>query len=141
MLDFKVSILPLLTVAIANFVLSWLYYSPIVPWFKTWEKGVGMDITKTKMNEEDLKDMPRLMIGALIATFLFSYGLQVLIHSLNATTFVNGAVIGFVAWFTFSVTHSLNTQFEGRKPVVLLINNCLYLFAYSLFGGIIAIWK
>jgi len=141
MLDFKVSILPLLTVAIANFVLSWLYYSPIVPWFKVWGKGVGMDITKTKATEEDLKNMPRLMLGALIATFLFSYGLQVLIHSLNATNFFNGAVIGFVAWFTFSVTHSLNTQFEGRKPVVLLINNCFYVFAYSLFGGIIAIWK
>ncbi|MBC8061368.1 MAG: DUF1761 domain-containing protein, partial [Clostridiaceae bacterium] len=76
---------------------------------------------------------PRLMVGALIATFLFSYGLQVLIPSLNATNFVNGAVIGFVAWFTFSVSHSLNTQFEGRKPVVLLINNCcMYLHIHCL---------
>lgn len=141
MLDFNVSIGPLLTIAIANFVISWLFYSPIVPWFKVWQIGVGMDPAKTNMTQEDLKDMPRLMVGALIATFLFSYGLQVFIHSLKANNFLEGAAIGVVAWFTFTVTHSLNTQFEGRKPVILFINNCLYILAYSIFGGIIAIWK
>jgi len=141
MLNFNVSILPLITVSIVNFVLSWLFYSPFVPWFSQWQKGVGMDPSKTKATEEDLKNMPRLMVGAVIATFLFSYGLQVLIHSLNATEFLSGAVIGFVAWLAFSVTHSLNTQFEGRKPVVLIINNCLYLLAYSMFAGIFAIWR
>lgn len=141
MLNFNVSILPLITVAVVNFIFSWLFYSPIVPWFKTWQNGVGMDPAKTKMTEEDLKDMPRLMGGAVVATFLFSYGLQVLVHSLSATDFISGARIGFVAWLTFSVTHSLNTQFEGRKPVVLIINNCLYLLVYSLFAGIFAIWR
>jgi uncharacterized membrane protein len=141
MLNFNVSILPLLTVAIVNFVLSWLFYSPMVPWFKVWQIGVGMDPSKTEMTQEDKKAMPRLMGGALLATFLFSYGLQVFIHSLKATNFQDGALIGFVAWFAFAVTHSLNTQFEGRKPVILLINNCLYILAYSIFGGIIAIWK
>lgn len=141
MLDFKVSILPLFIIAIANFILSWLYYSPVVPWFKAWQIGVGMDPDKKSMTQEDLKDMPRLMGSALVATFLFSYGLQVLIHSLKANNFIQGAAIGVVAWFTFAVTHSMNTQFEGRKPIVLLINNCLYILAYSIFGGIIAMWK
>ena len=62
-------------------------------------------------------------------------------NSLHAKDFASGAAIGFVAWFAFSVTHSLNTQFEGRKPIILLINNFLYIIAYVVFGGIIAIWR
>lgn len=44
MLDFSVSIIPLFTITAVNFALSWLYYSPVAPWFKSWAKGVGMDL-------------------------------------------------------------------------------------------------
>jgi hypothetical protein len=141
MIDFHVSIVPLFVLAIGNFFLSWIYYSPAVPWFKTWQRSIGVDPNKTSMSEEDKKSMPRLMGGAVLATFLLSYGLQVVVHSIGATTFFTGAVAGIVCWFTFAVTHSLNTQFEGRKPVLLLINNVHYLITYAVFGGIIAIWK
>jgi len=141
MLDFSVSLPALLVIAIGNFILSWVYYSPAVPWFKAWQIGVGMDPEKKTMTEEDKKAMPRLMIGALVATFLFSYGLQIVIHSLKLVDFGAGALAGIVAWFTFAVTHSLNTQFEGRKPLVLVINNAWYLITYAVFGGIIAVWK
>ena len=85
--------------------------------------------------------MPRLMGGALVEPLLLSYGLQVVIHSIKATDFGTGALVGLVAWLGFVVTHSLNTQFEGRKPIVLVINNCLYVVTYVVFGGIIAIWR
>jgi hypothetical protein len=49
--------------------------------------------------------------------------------------------VGLVAWLAVVVTHSLNTQFEGRKPVVLLINNCLYALTYVVFGGVVAVWR
>jgi UDP-N-acetylmuramyl pentapeptide phosphotransferase/UDP-N-acetylglucosamine-1-phosphate transferase len=141
MIDFSVSLWPLLAVALVNFVLSWVYYSPLAPWFKVWQKSVGFDPNKTEMTEQDKKDMPRLMGGALVATFIFSYGLQMVVHSVHAQDFLSGALVGVVAWFTFAITHSLNTQFEGRKPVVLLINNGLYLLTYAGFGGLIAVWK
>lgn len=141
MIDFSVAVLPLIVVAIANFILSWLYYSPSVPWFKAWQIGVGMDVNKTEMTEEDKKQMPRLMGGALVATFLFSYGLQVLIHSIKVNDFLGGVLVGVVVWLGFAVTHSLNTQFEGRKPIVLVINNVWYLISYAVFGGIVAVWN
>jgi hypothetical protein len=139
MLDFRFSWLPFVLVAVANFILSWLYYSPAVPWFKAWQKGIGMDPGKREMTEEDRRAMPRLMGGAAIATLLFSYGLQVLVHSVKAETFLQGALVGFLAWVAFSVTHSLNTQFEGRRPIVLVINNALYLLTYGCFGGLVAV--
>jgi UDP-N-acetylmuramyl pentapeptide phosphotransferase/UDP-N-acetylglucosamine-1-phosphate transferase len=141
MLHFEVSWLPLVVVALVNFVLSWLYYSPVVPWFKTWQISTGMDPNKKEMTEEDKKAMPRLMGGALVATFLFAYGLQVVVHSVGAADFGSGALAGLVVWAAFAVTHSLNTQFEGRKPVVLVINNVLYLLTYAGFGGLVAVWK
>jgi len=141
MLDFSISVLPFVVVAVANFFLSWLYYSPMVPWFKAWQKGTGMDPNKTEMTEEDRKAMPRLMGGAAVATLLFAYGLQVAVHSLKAADFVSGAVVGALLWLAFAVSHSLNTQFEGRKPVVLVINNVWYLITYAVFGGIFAVWK
>ena len=141
MIDFTVSIAPLVTIAVVNFILSWLFYSPVVPWFKTWQINVGMDPNKTEMTEEDKKAMPRLMGGAVVATFLFSYGLQVIVHSVHAADFATGALTGLVLWFGFAVMFGLNTQFEGRKPMLLVINNALYLITFTVFGGIIAIWK
>lgn len=141
MLHFEVSWLPLVVVAVANFFLSWVYYSPVVPWFKAWQIGTGMDPNKKEMTEEEKKMMPLLMGGALVASFLFAYGLQVVVHSTPAGDFLAGAVVGVVVWFAFAVTHSLNTLFEGRKPVVLVINSVWYLVTYAGFGGLVAVWK
>jgi predicted membrane protein len=140
MLDFSVSLWPLLVVAVANFILSWIYYSPAVPWFKAWQVAVGMDPNKKEMTEEDKKAMPGLMFGALVATFLLSYGLQVVIHSLKATDFVSGLVIGVVAWLVFAVTQGLNARFEGKKFVLFIINSVWYLITYAGFGGLVAVW-
>jgi len=137
----NLSVFPLLTVAFANFFLSWLYYSPAAPWFKAWQIGVGADPAKKEMSEEDKKAMPRLMGGAALSSLLFAFGLQVVVRGLGARGFVAGALVGILAWAGFVVSHSLNTQFEGRKPIVLIINNAHYLISYALFGGILAIWS
>jgi hypothetical protein len=141
MIDFSLSWLPLLSVALANFLLSWLYYSPAVPWFEAWLIGAGLDPNKKEMTAEDKKAMPRLMGGAVVSSFLLSYGLQVFVHSVGAVDFGTGALVGLAAWLAFAVTHSLNSQFEGRKPVVLVINNVLYLLTYVAFGGLFAVWR
>jgi len=139
MIDFRLSVVPFIIIFVANFFLSWIYYSPMVPWFKAWQMGIGVDINKTEMTEEDKKSMPRLMGGAVIASFLLSYGLQIIVHSMNVNDFFTGALVGFVLWLGFVLTHSLNTQFEGRKPIVLVINNILYLLTYTVFAGIVAV--
>jgi len=141
MLDFSLSWLPFIVIAVANFFLSWLYYSPAVPWFKAWQVGVGMDPNKKRMSEADRKAMPRLMGSGLVASLLLSYGLQIAVHSIKAADFGTGALVGLVAWLAFVVTHSLNTLFEGRKPVVLVINNVLYAVTYIVFGGLVAVWR
>jgi len=141
MFDWSISWVPFLVVAVGNFFISWLYYSPMSPFFKAWMKGLGLDPNNRTMSEEQRKSMPRLMGGAVVATLLFAYGLMVVVHSLKLTTFMDGMMAGFVAWFAFTVSHSLNTQFEGRKPMILVINNFLYLITYLGFGGLLAVMK
>ena len=55
MLHFEVSVLPLVVVALVNFFLSWVYYSPMVPWFKTWGNAVGFDPNKKEMTAAEKK--------------------------------------------------------------------------------------
>ncbi len=103
--------------------------------------ALGMDPNKKTMTNEEKKAMPRLFGGAILASLLLAYGMQFLVRNLILETFLEGAVIGLIAWATFAVTLSLNTQFEGRKPIVLIINNILYLVTYVVFGGILAVWR
>lgn len=139
MLDFHVSILPLVVLSLANFVLSWLWYSPVL-FAKPWMKALGMDGDHA-MTDAEKKAMPWLFVNGLLASVIVVYGMMVLVNSLGAEGFAQGALAGLVVWAGFAVTHSLNTLWEGRKPVVLVINNGLFLFSYVLYGGILAVWK
>lgn len=138
-LDFSVSVLPLIVLTIANFFLSWFWYSPVL-FAKPWSKALGWELKK-EMTEDEKKAMPGLFLSGLIASALLIYALQVVVHSLKAGDFVTGALIGLVIWFGFALTHSLNTLWEGRKPIVLTINNGLFLLTYAGFGGLLAIWR
>lgn len=139
MLDFTVSPLPLVVVAAVNFILSWLWYSPLL-FMKPWAQALGT-YGKTEMTEEEKKAMPFLFLSAVVVSFILSYGLQVVVHSIGAETFLQGVLVGIVLWAVFALTHSLNTLWEGRKPIVLAINNGLFLVTYALFSGIVAVWR
>jgi hypothetical protein len=139
MIDFNVSIMPLVVLTVANFFLSWVWYSPLL-FAKPWMKALGID-PKHTMTEEDKKKMPWLFLSGIVASFLVVYGMMVIVHNLKATGFFSGAGIGAILWAGFALTHSLNTLWEGRKPVVLIINNGLFLLTYALYGGILAIWR
>ncbi|NNM66650.1 MAG: DUF1761 domain-containing protein [Spirochaetales bacterium] len=138
MLHFEVSVGPLLVVAALNFLLSWIWYSPLL-FAKPWGEALGWGKGR-EMTEDDKKRMPGLFLSGLVSSLLLSYGLQVVVHSVGANDFLTGLAVGVVAWFTFALTHSLNTLWEGRKPIVLTINNGLFLLTYAVFGGAIAVW-
>jgi hypothetical protein len=93
------------------------------------------------MSEAEKKKMPFLFLNGILSSFLFVYGIMVIIKSLNITDFGSGMVAGVIIWAGFALTHSLSTLWEGRKMIVLIINNGLFLLTYALFGGIIAIWQ
>ena len=139
MIDFRVSILPLAVLSLVNFFLSWIWYSPAL-FAKPWMKALGMD-PKHQMSEAEKRKMPWLFLNGLASSVLVVYVLMVLVNSLRLNDFVSGLTAGVLVWLGFAVTHSLNTLWEGRKPVVLVINDGLFLVTYALFGGILAVWR
>jgi hypothetical protein len=138
MIDFTVSVLPLIVLSLVNFFLSWIWYSPVL-FAKPWMKALGIDPQHT-MTEADKKKMPGLFLSGILASFFVVYAMMVVVHSCQVSDFFTGMGVGVVIWAGFALTHSLNTLWEGRKPVVLLINNGLFLFTYALYGGILAVW-
>jgi len=139
MIDFSVSILPLCALTLVNFILSWLWYSPLL-FAKPWMKALGTDGSH-EMTEAEKKRMPFLFISGFISSFLLVFVMMIVVNSLRLSSFTSGMLAGIVMWAGFCVTHSLNTLWEGRKPIVLLINNGLFLLTYAAFGGILAVWK
>jgi hypothetical protein len=139
MVNFTVSAVPLFVLALANFFLSWLWYSPVL-FAKPWMKALGINEQHT-MTPEQKKQMPWLFLSGMLSSFLLVYVMMVIIYSLNARDFFSGMFIGIVIWAGFALTHSLNTLWEGRKVTVLVINNGLFLLTYALYGGILAIWR
>ncbi len=139
MLNFSLSFIPFIVLTAVNFVVSWLWYSPLL-FAKPWMKALGTE-SKHTMSETEKKQMPFLFASGLLSSALMVYVMMVLVQSLNASSFLQGAVIGLVVWAGYALTHSLNTLWEGRKAVVLVINNGLFLLTYMVFGGVLAIWK
>ena len=139
MLDFSVSVLPLVVVALANFVASWLWYSPML-FAKPWQRALGVP-EGHQMTEEEKRRMPMLFGSGLVSSFILAYALQVLVHTVGATSFGSGLLVGLALWCGFVLTHSLDTLWEGRKPTVLVINNGLFILKYALLGGLVAVWR
>ncbi len=142
MLSFDFAWIPVIVLAVVNFFLSWIWYSPLLfarPWMKA--LGLNPDRKMSDMTEEEKKQMPVLFAGGIFASFAFVIILAVLVASTGARDFVSGAGLGLLVWIGFALTHSLNTMWEGRKTMVLVINNGLYILTYTIFGGVLAVWQ
>jgi len=139
MLDFHVSWLPLVVLTVVNFAFSWVWYSPLL-FAKPWMKALGID-PQHQMSDAEKKRMPFLFLNGLTASVLVVYAMMVLVNSLGASGFLQGALVGIFVWAGFAVTHSMNTVWEGRKTIVLVINNGLFLLTYAVYGGILSVWR
>ena len=139
MLKFDLNLAQFFTVAVSNFILGWLWYSPLL-FMRPWVRALGKDPDKLVMSEADKKRMPLLFGGALISSFAISFVLQVLVHSVGAMDFGQGATLGLLLWLGLCLPVLLGTLWEGRHGTVILINLGNYLVVTVIFGGILGAW-
>lgn len=138
--SYAIQIPQLLAIAVANFLLSWLWYSPVAPWFSAWAKAAKVNPDPKKMSKADKERMPMLFTGAIVSSFLISGVLQLMVHNLQAASFLQGARVGFFLTLGAVVPASLGTLWEGRHGYLPAINIANYFVTLSLFGGILAVW-
>ncbi|MSR22759.1 MAG: DUF1761 domain-containing protein [Gemmatimonadetes bacterium] len=140
MLDLTLQIPQFLAIAVANFILGWLWYSPVL-FMRPWTDALGIKPDPNGMSEAEKARMPYLFAGAIVASLALSFVLQVLVRTLGAETFLQGSLIGLALWAGQILPFGLGTLWEGRKPVVIVINAGNYIVADALFAGVLAVWR
>ncbi len=128
--------------AAANFLVSWFWYSPAGfggPWLKALGRAEARPLSA--LGPEERKRMVLLLACGALSSFLKVLVLAAAVSGLEAYSARTGAAVGLLAWLGFTLTSSLDTLWEGRKGVVLAINNGLFALTYILFGAVLALWR
>ena len=130
-----VNVVAAIIAAIVNFVIGFVWYSPMV-FGKRWQKLSGIDAKK--MNEMK-KDMPMRYIGGIVTSFIMAWVLAIIIQDYaHATMASTGALIGFWVWLGFFATASLGMfLWEGKSIDLWTLNNVLHLIVLIVMGAII----
>jgi hypothetical protein len=138
MLKFDLIWMHVALVTLANFLLGWAWFSPLL-FMKPWMRGLGKD-PKHKPTKKEMADMPRLMAGALLSAFLMSLGMAVLVASVGITDAMAGLALGLLVGVALLAAHSLGTTFEGRKLTVIAISAGYGVATLVLDGAIFGSW-
>jgi surface polysaccharide O-acyltransferase-like enzyme len=132
------NLLAILVAVIFNMVLGALWYSPIM-FAKPWMKAMGFDKHDMgKMNQGagpkyGLMFTASIVIAVILSLFIGQFGVQ---------SFRDGMVIGFLCWLGFATTAQFtNWAFSGKPKELYVINTTYQLVAYSLIGGLLAVWR
>jgi hypothetical protein len=116
MLTVTLSWTHILALFIANFVIGWAWYSPLL-FVDLWLRGQGKR-REDMHTAENRKRMPLVMGSAAATALLLSLGSQVLVQSLGATTLGAGALVGLFVSLVLIAPVSSGTLFEGRSLLV-----------------------
>ncbi len=138
MLQVQINLLAILVAAVANMVLGFLWYSPIL-FGKKWLLAVGKTEDQLKSEKKGIgKTYLLTFIGALVMAYVLAH----IVGYTGATTISGGIQAGFWMWLGFVVTTSLGgLLFEKRPPAIFYITSGYYLVALIIMGAILAVWR
>jgi hypothetical protein len=124
----------ILAAAVAKIALGALWYSPVL-FIKPWQRLTG--ITEERMKAGLGKALVADIIGSVVMAFVLAH----FVRYAEATTALQGLVIGFFCWLGFVSVATINTVTYERKPVALfLLNNGYLLISLLVMGAILAVW-
>ncbi len=107
--------LAVFVVAIAGFLLGWLWYGPLFG--KIWI--TEMKLTPEKMQAAREKGMAGYFIKGFVCTLLSTFGLAVLLQLFNRPDWIHGAVYGAFFGFFMAGARLLNSSVWEEKSARL----------------------
>ena len=118
---------------VVGFVIGGIWFAP--PVFGTaWLRALSI-------SDEDAAKTRGVGIAlAFIATLVTAYILGLFVRFAGATSALEGAAIGFLAWLAFAVAVHLPAVNLERQPRRFLIDIGHKLTLYTVMGAILAIW-
>ena len=133
-----VNTLAVLVAAVAAMILGALWYSPLLfgnLWIKLSE------FTQKQIDEGKKKSMVVPYILTFIGTLITGFVLSRFISFSNASTFVDGALVGACAWLGFIAPMQFGMILWEGKPLQLYVIHTLhYLVSLVIMGAILAAW-
>lgn len=137
-MEMNISIVAILVAVVANFILGFLWYTPLFG--KAWAKEMGYDTSVKPPSGAIAKGMVFMVIGNFLLAYVFA-------HNIAAWTYVPGtdAMSSFekimsstiFTWLGFYVPSDLSTVAWERKSWKLFGINTGYHFAMLLVASVI----
>ena len=142
-MEFKINLMAILVAVIANFILGFIWYTPLFG--KAWGKEMGYDPNMKPESSEMIKGMLFMVIG----NFLFAW---VLAHNMAAWSFVpemqestaisNGVMAAFFTWLGFYLPGDLGaTVWEKKSWKLFAINTGYHFVSLLVVALILSFWK
>jgi MFS family permease len=133
MQHFHVNLLAVLTAAVVQFVLGWLWFG--VLFRKPWKTLVG------QKEGEKPANAVFAMIMSFVASLILSFVLVHMVIWAGRTGFCRGAFVGLVCGLGFVVPPMFAQHVYEKRPFKLFGFNAVYwLLGMVLSGGILGVW-
>lgn len=130
---FHANLVAVLTAAVLQWVVGWLWFGVIFN--KAYKSLLGVSESEKPSNAGGV------MALIFIANFILSFALAQVLMLTGHTSATNGAFVGVVCGLGFVVPPLLAQHLSERKPFKLFGINALYwLLAMLLSGALLAIW-
>ena len=128
-----VNVLAVLTAAVIQWVLGWLWYGVLFK--KDWTALVMQDGAKPS-------NAGGVMALIFIANLIISFALVKIVFLTGWTSWARGSLVGAICGLGFVVPPMFAQHISEKQPFKLFGINALYwLIAMYFSGGVLAIWR
>jgi hypothetical protein len=127
----NINLLAVLVAGIAHMVTGLVWFMPAL-FGNAW----------TELTGKEMKATPRWMAVGFVGHQVIALVLAAIVNLANATTVVDGIVVGALVWIGFVVTLEIGELIWEKIPFKLfMIRIGNHLVALSLAGIILAVWR
>ena len=129
-----ISLLAVVTAAVVNMVIGFVWYGPAFG--RTWAPLAGV-----RPEDIDRRQMPKAYGLTLLAALVVSYALALVVDWADANTASAGARVGFWVWLGFFAAGGAGRYLFPFKPLRLYLLDMLYqLVVLLIAGALLAVW-
>jgi hypothetical protein len=130
----SVDLFHVLVAAIIFFAIGAAWYSKAL-FANSWSEALGK-----KMSDFSMEARRNSMLAMAVAALVMNYMLAMFVGFAQATTWMDGATVGFYAWLLVAAACLSCYMFEGRKMKLYYLFAGYQLVGLLVSGAILAAW-